>query len=171
MIQYVVVGKVLGMWGKNNEIKVLPLTDNPERFENLKTVFIASPGTGDGRLKEYAVERTRKHSGYYLLTFSVSCQLDLQSIKKGSLLKVHVNDVPPLEEGVYYYYQLEGLKVVTEDSSLVGVVKDIMETGGISIFVVIGEKEYLIPFIDPVIKQVDLKEKRIVIFPMEGLLE
>jgi len=161
----------LGRWGKNNEIKVLPLTDNPERFENLKTVFIASPGGGDDRLKEYSVERARKHSGYYLLTFSVSCRQHIESIRKGSLLKVHVNDVPPLEEGVYYYYQLEGLQVVKEDNSIVGVVKEIMGTGGTSIFVVQGEKEYLIPFIEPVVKKVDLKEKRIVIFPMEGLLE
>ena len=168
MVQYVVVGKVLGRWGKDREIKVLPLTDNPERFKNLDKVFIASQG---GKLRELTIEKVRKHSTYYLLTFSVSHELELQAIKNGTLLKVHVSDVPYAEEGTYYYYQLEGLKVVTEDNSFIGYVKELMETGGHSIFVVEGEKEYLIPFIKHVVKEVDLKEKRIVIFPMDGLLE
>lgn len=167
-MEYVVVGKFLGRWGKKKEIKVLPLTDNPNRFQNLKKVFIALP---DGRLREFSIKKVRKFSSYYLLTFSVSHELELQSIKNGSLLKVHVSDVPDAEEDVYYYFQLEGLKVFTEDNSFIGYVKNIMETGGHSILVVEGEKEYLIPFIEHVVKEVNLKEERIVVVPIDGLLE
>ena len=46
-----------------------------------------------------------------------------------------------------------------------------METGANDVWVVKGDKEYLIPYIEDVVKQVDVDHKTIKIEPMEGLLD
>jgi len=79
---------------------------------------------------------------------------------------------PPLPEDVYYYYQIIGLKVFTVDGVYIGGVSDIIETGSNDVYVVRDEeKEYLIPAIRDVIKDIDIGNRRIIISPEAGLLE
>ena len=54
---------------------------------------------------------------------------------------------------------------------MIGTVEDIFETGANDVWVVKGEKQYMIPYIEDVVKDVDLEQRHIIIHPMEGLLE
>ena len=53
----------------------------------------------------------------------------------------------------------------------IGRVINIYETGANDVWVVKGEKEYLIPYIEDVVKDIDIENKTIKITPMEGLLD
>jgi 16S rRNA processing protein RimM len=168
VIEYVVIGKVLGQGGKNNEIRVSPLTDNPKRFPTLKRFYITLPDQEPIEFKVHKVRFGRKKS-YFL---SITANFNYPMLEVGTLIKVPIDDIPPAEEGAYYYFQLEGLTVQTLDGNAVGVVKEIMKTGGNDVFIVEdGGNEYLVPFIGDVVKQIDLQKNTMIIAQMEGLFE
>ena len=78
----------------------------------------------------------------------------------------------PLGVDEYYHFQIIGLDVYTDKGVHLGAVKDIFPTGSNDVYTVKkGQKEYLIPAIKEVIKEVDLPRKRIIIHPIEGLLD
>lgn len=79
----------------------------------------------------------------------------------GSTIRLATDDLPSLAEDEYYWYQLEGLKVVTLEGAQLGVVDHLFETGANDVLVVKGGsdgRERLLPFIpDEVITRVDLE--------------
>ena len=77
-----------------------------------------------------------------------------------------------LEEGVFYYHEIVGCVVVTLDGTEIGKVTEVLETGANDVWTVTpdkGKSQY-IPFIDDIVKEVDVENKRIVIDAIEGLL-
>ena len=78
-----------------------------------------------------------------------------------------------LDEGEYYYHQIVGCQVFDEEGALLGTVKEILAPGANDVWVArtADGKELLIPYIDDVVKQVDVEAKRIVIRPLEGLFD
>jgi 16S rRNA processing protein RimM len=90
---------------------------------------------------------------------------------RNSLVKVKRESIP-LENGEFFCDDLIGLTVITTDGSVVGEVMDIMETGSNDVYVVKGgDREYLIPAIKDVIREIDPKGGRILIKAMEGMLD
>jgi 16S rRNA processing protein RimM len=165
---YVVIGKVLGKRAKKEELKVKPFTDNPDRFRLLQKVYFH---VSVDKVQSVDVEKVRKQGNLYLLTLTSSSEEDDTIISQGTLLKVPVEDVPPLDSDSYYYFQIEGLSVQTTGGHFLGIVDEIIQTGSNDVFVVKGEKEYLIPFISDVVVDIDLNKGTITIFPMAGLLD
>jgi 16S rRNA processing protein RimM len=91
---------------------------------------------------------------------------------RGMLLQVHESEAVPLAEGEYFLYQLVGLQVFTEDGAPVGRLSEVLETGANNVFVVDGpRKQYLIPDIPDVVREIDLEEGRVVIHAMPGLID
>ena len=76
--------------------------------------------------------------------------------------------MPPDE---FYWYQLQGLRVKTEDGIYLGILEEVIPTGSNDVFVVRKEgKEILIPATDEVVARINPQEKLMVIHPLEGLL-
>ena len=85
-------------------------------------------------------------------------------IRKNSLIKT--------DEDEFFYYELLGLNVYLTTGQYLGAVKDIFPTGSNDVYVVEGlGKEFLIPAIHQVIKEINIAEKRMVISPLKGLLD
>ena len=76
-----------------------------------------------------------------------------------------------LGEHEYYYSDIIGCTVFKDDDTPIGRVINIFETGANDVWIVKGEKEYLIPYIEDVVKDIDIETKTIKITPMEGLLD
>lgn len=75
----------------------------------------------------------------------------------GSLIQVSPEQLPALQEGEYFWHQLEGLTVENLEGTPLGTVDHLFETGANDVLVVVGERERLIPYAPHVIREVDLE--------------
>jgi 16S rRNA processing protein RimM len=87
-------------------------------------------------------------------------------------LSIAEEQLPPLGEGEFYYYQVIGLSVYTTSGAPVGIITQVFFAGGHDVWVVQqGKKEHLIPVIEEIVRMIDIPGKRAIIEPFEGLLE
>ncbi len=66
-----------------------------------------------------------------------------------STIYIDDDQLPPLQEGEYYWHELIGKEVINSDGIVMGKVIDLMETGANDVLVVEGKNRYLIPFRRP----------------------
>lgn len=77
-----------------------------------------------------------------------------------------------LPEDEFYFHQVEGFSVVTQDGEEIGTVKDLISVPGNDLLVVVsGDREILIPLVESICLEIDLTQKRLVIDPPAGLLD
>lgn len=161
------IGQITKPHGVRGEVRVTPLTDDPKRFEWLDSVFV-----GTVHPIKIRIAGVRYHQELILLKFEGYPDRDSVEQFRDQLLQVPEDEAVPLADGEYFLYQAIGLKVQTEEGTLLGNVREILETGANNVFVVAGAKgELLIPDIPDVICTVDIEHGRIVIRPMPGLLD
>jgi 16S rRNA processing protein RimM len=114
----------------------------------------------------------RRHGRLVLLGFENVATIEEATAFVGTVLAIPEADLPAVRPGEYYAYQLEGLEVVTRAGGRLGTVDHLFPTGSNEVLVVRdGAREHLIPVIADVVRQVDLPRRRIVIEPIEGLLD
>jgi 16S rRNA processing protein RimM len=90
----------------------------------------------------------------------------------GNEVLIAEKDLLPQGDNDFYIFQLIGLKVFTKGGDFLGEITDILCTGGTDVLVVErGKKEYLIPMAEEYLENIDIKNKKIIIKPPEGLLE
>lgn len=167
------IGRVLRAHGVRGEVKVLPLTDDPGRFDGLDDVFI---GPAPERVKPVSVEAVRfqptKKGITVVLKFSgVDTREAAETLRKAQVFAREA-DLPALEEDEVYLHDLIGLAVVTEAGEPVGVLADVLDMPGQFIYVVSreGKPEAMIPAVPEFVVETDLEGGRLVIRPIEGLL-
>ncbi|MEE9523857.1 MAG: ribosome maturation factor RimM [Thermodesulfovibrionales bacterium] len=163
----VTIGIVAKPKGVGFRLRVLPLTFDPARFLDLDSIFIEKEGT----LHEKAIENVEIKGKYVFLKVDGIETMDECRNFVGSEVMINESDSPPLPEGEYYHYQIIGLEVFTDSGQYLGKVTDILETGSNDVYSVAdGKREVLIPVIAEVIEKIDLNENRIIVHPIEGLL-
>ena len=165
----ITIGKILKPRGLRGEVKVLSLTDIPDRFEHLKTVYV---NTAQGQGVTVEIESVSSYKGFVYLRFRGKDSVeDVQSLI-GGLLQVERSSVPELPEGVYYHFEIIDSVVYTDDNQRLGTVVDILETGGHDVYIVQGDdREYLIPATEEIVRHIDREKGIIIIHPLEGLLD
>jgi 16S rRNA processing protein RimM len=172
MVAYLQVGDIVNTHGIRGELKVVARTDFPEvRFARGSSLLLFPPG--DGQPIPVTVGSARPHKGTWIVKFDEFHNINEVEKFKGGKLKVPADQLVELDEHEYYYHEIVGCKVYKEDGAFVGTVKEILATGANDVWVVQSPqgKEWLIPYIEDVVKQVDPERKSITIHPLEGLLD
>ena len=175
----VALGQIVGAQGVRGLLRLHPA--NPASAASAvaaagQTVFLraatrASTSSAEDA-RPVALLAAQAHGRMVLLRFAGVDDPEAAAELIGRELALPERELPPPAPGEYYAYQLEGLAVVTAGDEPVGTVESILSTGGNDVLVVRdGAREHLIPVIADVIRRVDLAAGRIVIDPIEGLLE
>ncbi|WP_261306006.1 ribosome maturation factor RimM [Paenibacillus andongensis] len=166
----VTVGRIVNSHGIRGELKVVPETDFPERFDKGNALIIVD---SQNKQTPVTVQTSRLHKNMFILQFVEFSNINDVEKFKGSLLKIEAKDQQPLEEGEYYYHEIIGCKVVTEEGQELGLVSEVLTPGANDVWVVSlpKGKQLLLPVIDDVILDVDIANKTIRIHLMEGLME
>lgn len=137
-------------------------------LRNVTTVFLQPK---DAAPVAYQVEAVRPHRPFVLLKLKGVNSTETTRALVGAELAVKEHDLPPLAEGEFYYYQVIGMEVITTSGAVLGIIKQVFFTGSHDVWVVRrGEREYLIPVIDEVVRSLDIPGKKSIIEPQEGLL-
>ncbi|SDC63849.1 16S rRNA processing protein RimM [Terribacillus halophilus] len=165
------VGKVVNTHGVAGEVRVVRITDFDERFEPGEELYWFQDE--NSKPQKLIVKTHRKHKTFDLLTFQGYTSINQVEAFKGGILKVREDQLGDLEENEFYYHEIIGCTVETVDGETLGKVKEILSPGANDVWVVQRpkQKDLLVPYIEPVVKQIDVDSKRIVIEPMEGLLD
>lgn len=163
----IIIGRILSSWGIRGEVKILPLTYSTERFSELSEVVVII----NEEEKKLTIEDYRVHGRFVIIKFSEINSPEEARLYRGLDILISDEQSPPLPDGVYYHYQIIGLHVYTTNNRYIGQIHSIIETGGNDVYVVKGDKEYLIPATEEFIKDIDLEKRTMIIEPMEGLLE
>lgn len=162
------VGEIIKAQGVRGEVKVVPLTDNPNRFKQIQRVFFK----GDTGWRELEIESSRKFNEFVLLKFFGIDDLTTANALGRGLIMIPRSERPELSNGQYYYDQIEGLKVFTTGGKYLGAIVRILETGANDVYLVKdGSKETMIPALKSIIKEIDLGQTRMLVEPIPGLLE
>jgi len=165
----ITIGKAVKPFGVRGEMKIEPMTDSPGRFKDLTRVHLVSP---KGKEIVCIVKSVRYAGEVPFLLFDGFDSPEKARALNGWLVKVPEEDTVPLPEGQYYWYELIGMEVFSESGEKLGTIVDIFETGSNDVYVMKrGSKEVYLPAIKEVIKQVDRKERQMIIHLMDGLME
>lgn len=168
MEEFIAVGKVVSPHGIKGEVRVVLLTDYPERFSKGSRVY----ATLEEKRKPLVVEGSRQIKDALLVKFEGIDTRDQAAEVGKSLLEIKEEELKKLPPGTYWQHEVIGLKVYTVAGTFLGEVTGIMETGERDVYVVgSGEKEVLIPATKEVVKEVRLNEGKMIIQPLPGLLE
>jgi 16S rRNA processing protein RimM len=172
------IGKITKAIGLKGYVKVLVLTDFPERYSSLKNARLFSDkedlvltnkhtGTDEFIIKDVIFERD-----FVKILFEGYEDVNLTGPLLGNSIVIEENERMELEEGKYYFYELIGMEIISEGKP-VGKLESIENYGAqdiLKIRMIEGNKEALIPFIDDFVKKVDTKERKIYIEAIDGML-
>ena len=159
------VMQIVNTHGIRGEVKALHYTDGETFFKKVKTVY-----KEDNTPVKILSWRFQK--GAVLLKLDGVEDVDTAEKLKFTKLFAKEQDLPKLAEGEYYFFQLKGLTVVLPDESELGKVTDVIENNASNLLEITktdGEK-VLVPNIPVFVSSVDLKNEKIHITPIEGLI-
>ncbi len=167
--ELVPVGKVLKVHGIKGKVKVAPLGETLEQLQRGRIVYVRDP---DREWRSLVVENVQRQPRFLIMSFKGIWQRDHAEFLRGKEIYFPASQLPELEEGEYYHYQLVGLEVVDLKGGSLGKLAEIIETGSNDVYVVkTAEKEILIPAIESVVKDIDLYKKTMTVDLPEGLTE
>lgn len=170
MERLVVIGEIVRPHGLRGEVRVAPLTDEPDRFARLERCIVWDP-TRDVR-EPRRILAARRQGGMVVLALAGCHTVAAAEALRGRWLAVAEHEALPPGPGRFYPWQLEGCRVLTEAGQAVGRVTGIERSPAHDLWVVHdGHREHLIPAVPAIVLEVDLAARRVVIRPPEGLLE
>ncbi|MGY3724430.1 16S rRNA processing protein RimM [Granulicatella balaenopterae] len=173
MENYFGVGKIVNTQGLKGEVRVISRTDfAEERYQKGSKLRLFRDGH---ETLDLIVKSHRKHKNFDLLTFEGYPRIEDVEVFRDGLLKVAESDLSELEDDEFYYHEIVGLDIYTDEGELLGKVKEILSPGANDVWVVKavakGKKDILIPYIEPVVKEINLAEGKVVITVIEGLID
>lgn len=153
--RWIVLGLITAPYGVRGWVRVKPYTQTPDGLSRYPTWWI---GVG-GEWRPMRVEGYRVHGRGGIAKLE-GC-LDRSEAEAYARCEVAVprSVLPETGEGEFYWVDLIGLRVESLDGSFLGEVSGILETGAHPVIRVVSERERLIPFVEQVVKEVDLERR------------
>ena len=158
------VGKIVNTHSLKGEVKVISSTDFEEqRFEKGTELLITR---GNQVVKEVTVESYRIHKNNLLVKFVGIDSIEEAEKLKNLQIKIDSENIGELEENEYYFHEIIGCEVFDENGKSLGEISEILTPGANDVWVIKSQngKEILIPYIEDVVKKIDIEV-------MEGLID
>ncbi len=166
------IGKILNFHGIAGEVKVGYTQGKEVYFDEINKFFACTPQEPDIK-KVLTIQKIRFHKKNALIKFKEINSIDEATEFKGAILKVSKDKIEKfLETDEFYINDLKGLDVFDQDNKYIGKVSNVSEQGGGHILSVKNENhENLIPFVKDLVPKVNIKENKIIINAIPGLIE
>ena len=171
--KFLLVGKIAGAHGIKGNIKVYSYFGSIFLRTQVDHIFFIDTA---GIQKNYKIKWVKLHHGQMIL-------LSLEGIETrnaaealvGTRLFIEKDKIPESDDGSYYWFDIIGLSVFTVDNEYKGIIESIIPTGANDVYLVkcpgaSGEQdEILVPALESVVMEIDLKKGRMTVTLPEGL--
>ena len=167
-MEYIEIGQIVNTNGLKGVVKVNPFTDDISKFEELKYIYIQLKS----ELKIVKIEQVRYNKNQVLLKLEGIDSIEEAEKYRNFYLKIEKKSQEELGEDTYYIVDLIGINVYSENDEYLGTIEDVFPTGSNDVYVVKDNlgKQILVPAIAEVVKEVELKNKKMVIKIIPGLI-
>ena len=169
MKDFLQIGVITRPHGVKGEVKVFPMTDDVRRFKKLKKTLL---DTGNG-YTELECEGAKFFKQFVILKFKDHDTVEsvAKYVRKG-IFVTRADAVKPGKDE-YFIADLIGMQAVDEESSLKGVIRNVIETGANDVYEIELEdnRTLLLPAIKECVLDVDVPEGMMKIHILDGLLD
>ena len=156
-LQYLEAGEIVNVHGIRGEMKILPWADSPEFLCQFTRIKI----TG----KEYKVESCRIQKTCNLLKLKGVDTVEDAQLLRGKTVEIFREDAP---DDLIFAAELIGMDVYTQEE-LLGQITDVLDYPGNKVYVVKGQREYMIPAVKEFVLSTDLDENRMQVKIIKGM--
>lgn len=156
-LQFIDAGEIVTTHGVRGEVKVLPWLDSPEDLCDFDRVRIGE--------KEFKVESCRIQKTCNLLKLTGVDTMEAAQAMRGKVVKLYREDI---DEDIIFAAELIGVRVFSDEKE-VGQITDVLDYPGNKVYVVKGEKEYMIPAVKAFILDTDMETEIMHVRLIEGM--
>ena len=157
------IGKIVNTHGIKGELRIL------SKFPYKDKVFINNMKIYIDKKDIEIINTYRRHKNFDMITLKGYNNINEVLKYKGKYVYIDSSDIK-LDNNKYLDEELIGLTVMYENIEK-GIIKDIERYDKYSLLVILGKKEYLIPYNDNLIDKIDINNKKIYIKDIKGLFE
>ena len=151
------IAKIVGTHGIKGTLKIYSYSESLSVFKPDSLIFVKNT---KGYKETHIINWAKPYKRIILLSLKGITNISQAEPLIGSELFINKSDLPELEDGTYYWFDIIGLSVFTTDDKYIGRIESIIPTGSNDVFVVKdGDKEVLIPGIESVVLSIDLNKK------------
>ncbi|MDD6772106.1 MAG: ribosome maturation factor RimM [Inconstantimicrobium porci] len=151
------IGKIVNTHGVRGEVKVLPLTDDMKRFDDLNEVSIGG--------KNYIIENRKYQKDRVILKLEGIDSIEETAKIRNKYIEIERKDVVELPDDTYFISDIIGCRVIDTDEFEYGKVFDVIQTKNNDVYWVKGKKEILIPVLKEIVTDINVDEGVITIRP------
>lgn len=155
----VVLGKFGAAYGVRGWLHLISFTDPIDTICTYKEWHVIH----HNQWEILHIENSKKHGKGLIVKIKEINDRELAREYTNDEISVPRADLPNLAEGEYYWQDLIGATVITENGITLGVVKELLTTGSNDVFVVVGERERLIPYTEGVVLKIDVTKNEIIV--------
>ncbi|MCH3950343.1 MAG: ribosome maturation factor RimM [Acidaminococcus sp.] len=158
MEKKIVIGKIVAPHGVRGEFRIMPLSEHPERYKDMKTIHL-----DDGRA--LTVVSLRAHKNVLLMQTKEITTMNEAELLRGRKIVVTPEELPPLPEGQFYVRDILGFTVVSPEGEVIGTMKDVITPATTDVFVIASPsgEEILVAAIAENIKKIDWEKKEVIV--------
>jgi 16S rRNA processing protein RimM len=163
------IGRIVRCHGLAGRVKVLSYLESQEVLDNLPEVFV---GRGCRETVPFSVDAVQTGREFFILKLIGIEDRDAAAKLVRSSVWIPSEKMKKLPEGEYYWRELIGLRVVTEEGRSLGRIESVFPTGSNDVYVCrAAEKEILLPAIGEVVRKIDTDNGIMVVRLLRGLTE
>jgi len=161
----IVIGEICQAHGQDGEVRVLPVTDFPERFLDLSSVYLS------GEAEMRVVQGVRRHGRFFLLKLQGVRNEAEAAMLRGRRLELPPDRLVPLPPGHYYLWQIVGLNVLSIAGQKLGVVKEVLSRPAHDVYVVEKPEggEILVPATRQAVVAIDIGQGHMIVKLLPGM--
>ncbi len=166
---FLVLGEVVRPHGLKGLLQIRSFARSPDSFLEAGEVFLKDHS---GKTRCFRVLSAKPHKKGLLLALDGLNSIDVAEQFRGAQVLAEKQAFKKEEDGEYFWHELLGLSVYLDTGDYIGKISQIIPTGSNDVYVVReGKKEFLIPGIYEVVKKIDLAAGKMIVCPLEGMLD
>ena len=156
-LPFIEAGEIVNTHGVRGEIKMLPWLDSPEDMCGFTRCRIGG--------KDYAITACRVQNTCDLLKLEGVDTMEAAQALRGKTVTLYRED---MDEDVIFAGDLIGMEVFSQ-AKRIGELTQVLDYPGNQVYVVKGEREYMLPAVKEFILSTDLEANRMEVKLLEGM--